>query len=74
MNRAQRYFRLIISVFRGFKEIFVSDSKLISEEVSEILSNPLDTQKYKEAIKQVEETNEKVTITLSNNKTLTLVN
>jgi hypothetical protein len=75
MNKIEKFIDQIIAVSSTlFKHVFSSDNGLMSEEVKEILSNPEDTEKYRKALKEVEETQKSVTITLSNNKTLTLVN
>lgn len=56
------------------KVLFASDIDVMSDEVRQILSNPEDAKKYKDAVRQIEEdTTHSVTITLSNNKQLTLI-
>ncbi len=56
------------------KTFFASDSELMSDEVRQILSNPEDAKKYKDAIKKIGEgTEQSITITLSDNRELTLV-
>ena len=65
-------------ILASFKTIFESlsprDMEVMSEEVKQILSNPEDARKFKEAVRKIEEHKEKeVTIELSNHTKLTLV-
>lgn len=50
-----------------------SDLDVMSSEVRDILSNPEDAKKYKEAVTKIEKGEKEVTIELSNNSKLTLI-
>ncbi len=69
---------MILSEFRNavknvLRTFFASDLDVMSDEVREILSNPEDAQKYKDAVRQIESGETEVTIKLSGNRELTLV-
>lgn len=56
------------------KTFFSSDLDIMSDEVRQILSNPEDAKKYKNAVKEIEKNNlPSITITLSDKSELTLV-
>ena len=65
----------ISDVWRNvIKTFFSSDLELMSDEVKQILSNPEDAEKYRNALKEIKEDSSKeVTIELSNHDHLTLI-
>ncbi len=70
--------KLVLSQITGalktvLRSFFASDLDVMSDEVREILSNPDDAKKYMDAVNQIENGQNEVTITLSNNKQLTLI-
>ena len=56
------------------KTFFASDLEVMSDEVRQILSNREDAEKYKDAVKKIEEDKlPSITITLSDERELTLI-
>lgn len=67
-------FEIKDAVRNMLKSFFSSDLDVMSDEVRTILSNPVDAQKYKDAVKDIEEGRKtSVTIELSNKREITLV-
>jgi len=68
---------ILTIIFAAFKYIinviFTDDLAVMSNEVRKILSNPVDAQKYINAIARIQAGEPAVTITLSNNEELTLI-
>jgi len=68
--------KIIKEMEKVIAQYFSSNDQLLSSEIKEILDNPIDRQKYFKAIDELKKSDKpdtEVTLTLSNNKNITLI-